>query len=242
MAWDLYFERAGWAQLLPLTLFSVHRSLLAGRDCDSPFSEVVAHSDVPHALAHRQTEVDIGKVVWGVSLPTCRHSQARVRGTCVLLPSSCMHSMYLIDLCKRVYLVCAHHASLMHVSVCSTAARTHRNPVPWRLHPCVTRLQPHAWQVLDCGEDSLRAKQAGRSVTGQLKRPRCLTPEPDAEMCSRCGGDTRPSDQLLLCDGDSCTRTYHQNCLEPPLASVPKGDWFCPDCVAARRPTSPLAP
>ena len=55
MAWDLYLERAGWAQLLPLTHFSVHRSLLAGRDCDSPFSEIVAHSEAPHALAHRQT-------------------------------------------------------------------------------------------------------------------------------------------------------------------------------------------
>ena len=51
-------------------------------------------------------------------------------------------------------------------------------------------------QVLDCGEDSLRAKQAGKCVTGQLKRPRCLTPEPDAEMCSRCGGDTKPTDQV----------------------------------------------
>ena len=78
----------------------MHRSLLAGRDCDSPFSDVIAHSEVPHALAHRQTEVDIGKVVWGVSLPTCRHSQ-----------------------------------------------------------------------VLDCGEDSLRAKQAGKCVTLTLILP-----------------------------------------------------------------------
>jgi len=168
MAWDLYFERAGWEQLLPLTLFSVHRSLLAGRDCETPFSDIVAHSEVPHALCHRQTEVDIGKVVWGVSLPTCRHSQ-----------------------------------------------------------------------VLDCGEDSLRAKQAGKCVTGQLKRPRCLTPEPEEEMCSKCGGDTKPSDQLLLCDGDGCTRTFHQHCLEPPLPTVPKGDWFCPECTAARRADSP---
>ena len=84
--------------------------------------------------------------------------------------------------------------------------------------------------MLDCGEDSLRAKAAGKSLAGQLKRPRSLMPEPDEEMCSKCGGDTAKGNQLLLCDGEGCTRTFHQFCLEPPLASVPKGDWFCPKC------------
>ena len=87
MAWDLYCERAGWEQLTPYTIFSVHRSLLAGRDCDNPFGSVVAHSDAPHALAHRCEEVDIGKVVFGISLPTCRHSQARQRDAPPPLPS-----------------------------------------------------------------------------------------------------------------------------------------------------------
>ena len=44
---------------------------------------------------------------------------------------------------------------------------------------------------------------------------------------------------MLLCDGDGCTRTFHQYCLEPPLPTVPKGDWFCPECTAARRADSP---
>ena len=76
MAWDLYLHRAGWAGLLPLTLFSVHRSLLAGRDCDDPFRDVVSHSEAAHTLQRIRTEVDIGRVEFGISLPTCRHSQA----------------------------------------------------------------------------------------------------------------------------------------------------------------------
>ena len=35
---------------------------------------------------------------------------------------------------------------------------------------------------------------------------------------------------MLLCDG--CDDSYHTYCLIPPLASVPRGDWRCPRCVA----------
>merc|ERR1712085_76704 len=36
--------------------------------------------------------------------------------------------------------------------------------------------------------------------------------------------------ELLICDG--CERSYHRQCLDPPLAlgNVPDGDWFCPPC------------
>jgi len=36
--------------------------------------------------------------------------------------------------------------------------------------------------------------------------------------------------ELLICDG--CERSYHRQCLVPPLAveQVPDGDWFCPPC------------
>ena len=36
------------------------------------------------------------------------------------------------------------------------------------------------------------------------------------------GGD------LLMCE--RCPRVYHLNCLKPPLAKVPEGDWYCPEC------------
>mmetsp|Transcript_18552 Transcript_18552/g.27564 ORF Transcript_18552/g.27564 Transcript_18552/m.27564 type:complete len:1268 (-) Transcript_18552:75-3878(-) len=37
---------------------------------------------------------------------------------------------------------------------------------------------------------------------------------------------------VLLCD--SCEGKYNLGRLNPPLESVPKGDWFCPRCVSAR--------
>jgi len=165
MAWDLYLQQAGWPTLLPLTLFSVHRSLLAGRDCDSPFADLVVASTAEHELCRRKEEVDLGRVKFGVSLPTCRHSH-----------------------------------------------------------------------VLDCGEDSLLAKSAGSKGkgSGQLKRPRALPKqrrEDDVENCNKCGKDTLPSNQLLLCDGAGCSRTFHQLCLSPPLDVVPEGDWLCPSCA-----------
>ena len=37
---------------------------------------------------------------------------------------------------------------------------------------------------------------------------------------------------VLFCDG--CEGKYNINRLDPPLAKVPKGDWYCPRCVSGR--------
>ncbi len=34
---------------------------------------------------------------------------------------------------------------------------------------------------------------------------------------------------MLICDG--CQSGWHKGCLDPPLKRVPKGNWFCPECV-----------
>lgn len=47
--------------------------------------------------------------------------------------------------------------------------------------------------------------------------------------CFNCGKASSP---LLCCE--LCPRVYHPRCLLPPLASIPKGDWFCPRCVPVR--------
>ncbi|CAH8289279.1 unnamed protein product [Eruca vesicaria subsp. sativa] len=49
------------------------------------------------------------------------------------------------------------------------------------------------------------------------------------------GGD------LLCCD--SCPRTYHTDCLTPPLKRIPNGKWICPKCSqdsSALKPTTRL--
>ena len=45
--------------------------------------------------------------------------------------------------------------------------------------------------------------------------------------CELCGSGFKGKD-LLLCDG--CDGLFHRQCLDPPLESVPVGDWFCNKC------------
>ncbi|CAO1622505.1 unnamed protein product [Jaminaea pallidilutea] len=50
----------------------------------------------------------------------------------------------------------------------------------------------------------------------------------EEQMCEIClRGDNGVS--MLLCD--ECNRGYHMYCLEPPLTTVPKSQWYCPPCL-----------
>ncbi|KAI7883965.1 hypothetical protein K492DRAFT_205018 [Lichtheimia hyalospora FSU 10163] len=50
------------------------------------------------------------------------------------------------------------------------------------------------------------------------------------QVCEICNtGDNE--DSILLCDG--CDSGYHMYCLNPPLQTVPKSDWFCVKCLTA---------
>jgi hypothetical protein len=40
--------------------------------------------------------------------------------------------------------------------------------------------------------------------------------------CEKCGKDT-DDDKMLLCD--KCDKGYHLFCLNPPMESIPDGDW-----------------
>ncbi|XP_057839968.1 pathogenesis-related homeodomain protein isoform X1 [Cryptomeria japonica] len=53
-------------------------------------------------------------------------------------------------------------------------------------------------------------------------------------FCAKCKTqDTFPDNDIILCDG-ACNRGFHQNCLDPPLATenIPPGDqgWLCKVC------------
>ena len=47
------------------------------------------------------------------------------------------------------------------------------------------------------------------------------------EGCQICRSKYDP-DGLLICDG--CDKLFHQICIDPPLLTIPDGDWFCPSC------------
>ncbi|KAH9988564.1 regulator of chromosome condensation 1/beta-lactamase-inhibitor protein II [Russula vinacea] len=55
------------------------------------------------------------------------------------------------------------------------------------------------------------------------------TPE-ECMICHKDDGDP------LACD--KCDKPYHFTCLTPPLAAIPDGEWFCPECV--RHPGAPI--
>ncbi|KAA8548087.1 hypothetical protein F0562_004652 [Nyssa sinensis] len=50
-------------------------------------------------------------------------------------------------------------------------------------------------------------------------------------VCKVCGID-KDDDSVLLCD--TCDAEYHTYCLNPPLARIPEGNWYCPSCVAGK--------
>ncbi|KAH8554111.1 PLU-1-like protein-domain-containing protein [Umbelopsis sp. PMI_123] len=50
------------------------------------------------------------------------------------------------------------------------------------------------------------------------------------EICEICNiGENE--DEILLCDG--CDRGYHMYCLDPPLNSIPRTEWYCVKCLTA---------
>lgn len=50
----------------------------------------------------------------------------------------------------------------------------------------------------------------------------------DDEGCVLCNLSTNPT-KLILCD--SCDKPFHISCLSPPLATIPKGEWICNNCI-----------
>ncbi|OVA18545.1 Bromodomain [Macleaya cordata] len=56
----------------------------------------------------------------------------------------------------------------------------------------------------------------------------------DEGVCKLCGID-KDDESVLLCD--TCDSEYHTYCLNPPLARIPEGNWYCPSCVASQGKT-----
>ena len=68
----------------------------------------------------------------------------------------------------------------------------------------------------------------GRNDTHQRRSGARSLEDPDEIRCMRCRR-LDDDEQMILCDG--CDSGYHTFCLDPPLKSIPEGDWLCPHCV-----------
>ena len=91
------------------------------------------------------------------------------------------------------------------------------------------------------GGEHLRGNSFGRQGTNNTQlmhatgQEQQLLAEPQGlgTGCLNCGADDDHSN-LLLCE--ACNDEYHTYCLDPPLRSVPEGDFFCGELVVLDRP------
>ena len=90
------------------------------------------------------------------------------------------------------------------------------------------------------GEDSAEAVVTEAAGTVQLvSAPQfCASVRCPYSHEAQLNDQLPPDDLLLLCDGPGCEAAWHQQCLDPPLAEIPAGDWFCPKCATSRPATS----
>ncbi|KAK6460947.1 hypothetical protein DFJ63DRAFT_323418 [Scheffersomyces coipomensis] len=52
------------------------------------------------------------------------------------------------------------------------------------------------------------------------------------DFCSSCGGPG-----IFICC-ETCPKSFHFTCCDPPLEEAPEDDWFCRECIVKRDPTS----
>ncbi|ORX93156.1 JmjC-domain-containing protein [Basidiobolus meristosporus CBS 931.73] len=54
---------------------------------------------------------------------------------------------------------------------------------------------------------------------------------PKEESSTTCCHVCKSEDQTALFECDGCDHHFHPSCVDPPLSGVPKGDWYCLDCL-----------
>ncbi|KAK6198060.1 uncharacterized protein RJT21DRAFT_89232 [Scheffersomyces amazonensis] len=52
------------------------------------------------------------------------------------------------------------------------------------------------------------------------------------DFCSSCGGPG-----IFICC-ETCPKSFHFTCCDPPLEKAPEDDWFCKECITKRDPSS----
>lgn len=93
-------------------------------------------------------------------------------------------------------------------------------------------------EEVNADEEELDEEESFQTAKSDSKSPEEQLAELDETACQECGRTDR-GDEMLLCDG--CDHGYHMDCLDPPVQDVPKGDWFCPACIGAKKPAAAAA-
>ncbi|KAF9236221.1 PLU-1-like protein-domain-containing protein [Melanogaster broomeanus] len=62
-------------------------------------------------------------------------------------------------------------------------------------------------------------------LSSRTEATRFFPPNQSCEVCQKKNHD----EEMLLCDGCDCG--FHMFCLDPPLTTIPKGQWFCHTCL-----------
>ncbi|KAI0312283.1 hypothetical protein OF83DRAFT_1146906 [Amylostereum chailletii] len=75
---------------------------------------------------------------------------------------------------------------------------------------------------------STNAKSARSRAAAERERARSSEDDSPEQPCEMCHKNDR-GEEMLLCDGCDCG--FHMFCLDPPLLSIPKGQWFCHTCL-----------
>ncbi|KAG6373774.1 PLU-1-like protein-domain-containing protein [Boletus reticuloceps] len=72
---------------------------------------------------------------------------------------------------------------------------------------------------------NVAGRMSSTSPMPQLEDGAKLTQEQSCEVCQK----KNHEEEMLLCDGCDCG--FHMFCLDPPLISIPKDQWFCHTCL-----------
>ncbi|KAJ6616266.1 PLU-1-like protein-domain-containing protein [Mycena sp. CBHHK59/15] len=88
-----------------------------------------------------------------------------------------------------------------------------------------TRMGSHDQSSKTPGPSNLLASPLPPPVFHDTKETKG-TPEQNCEICHK----KNRGEEMLLCDGCDCG--FHMFCLDPPLETIPKEQWFCYTCLA----------
>ncbi|KAK6240336.1 hypothetical protein SCA6_005725 [Theobroma cacao] len=93
-------------------------------------------------------------------------------------------------------------------------------------------------------EENLVASESPRSTSAKRRLKGEISSD---QLSSKKKGNDGYYYECVICDlggnllcCDSCPRTYHLQCLDPPLKRIPMGKWQCPKCCKKTDPLKPI--